>query len=73
MITRKKRNNSRFLCNFIKTGIYECYISGFVIDKIENTPHKDKRERKVLSSNPEIGYIHDFRIITPLELMDYEN
>ena len=31
------------------------------------------RERKVISANLEIGYMHDFRIITPLELMDYEN
>ncbi len=31
------------------------------------------RERKVISANLEIGYIANFGIITPLELMDYEN
>lgn len=31
------------------------------------------RERKVISVNLEMGYTSNFRIITPLELMDYEN
>ncbi|MFC2138864.1 type II toxin-antitoxin system VapC family toxin [Bacteroidota bacterium] len=140
----RKEITQDFFDNFIKTGIYECYISGFVIDEIENTTNKDKREkllkiieecpidfieisdadeiedlakvyvdkgiipykkyydayhiacavankidyliswnfrhlanikreRKVISANLDIGYVHEFRIITPLELMDYEN
>jgi len=100
----KKEITKDFFDNFIRTGIYNCYISGFVIDEIENnTDQEDKkkllkviedypidflepvntdeisylanvnRERRVISANLEIGYINEFRIITPLELMDYEN
>jgi predicted nucleic acid-binding protein len=141
----EKREITRdFFDNFIKTGIYDCYISGFVIDEIENNPNQEEkkklleviedypidflelinadeiselakiyvdkgiipykkyydayhiacavlnridylvswnyrhlanvnRERKVISANLEIGYIHEFRIITPLELIDYES
>src|SRR4051812_8466713 len=31
--------------NFIKTGIYETYISDFVIDEIEQTTNQEKRKK----------------------------
>ncbi len=133
-----------FFNNFIKTGIYDTFISGFVINEIDKTTNikkKEKllkviedyplnfleiynsneiqelakiyvekgiiplkkffdayhiacsvineidylvswnyrhlanvnRERRVIAVNIENDYIHNFRIITPLELMDYGN
>ena len=31
------------------------------------------RERKIIALNTKLNYLHNFRIITPFELLDYEN
>src|SRR5271154_2103600 len=36
-----------FFDNFIKTGIYETYISDFVIDEIEQTTNEEKRKKLI--------------------------
>jgi predicted nucleic acid-binding protein len=140
----KKEITSDFFTNFIQTEVYDTFVSGFVIDEIENTANLTKRknlldiiekypikfleisesyeiqrlanayvekkiipikkfydayhiacavinqinylvswnyrhlanvnrERLVIATNLELGYLDKFRIITPLELMDYEN
>lgn len=140
----KKEITVDFFDNFIEPEIYSTFISGFVIDEIENTSDSEKRkkllkviekypinfidisdqseiqalanayvekkiipfkkfydayhiacsvisqidflvswnyrhlanvnrERMVLATNLELGYLDKFRIITPLELMDYGN
>lgn len=140
----RKEITKDFFEIFIKIGIYDTFISGFVIDEIERTTNQKKkkrlynviekypidfvefqnsdeiqilagkyvekgiipnkkyydayhiacsvineinylvswnfrhlanvnRERRVLAVNFENGYINDFRIITPLELMNYED
>ena len=140
----KKEITIDFFANFIKKSKYETYISPFVIDEIQATKDKKKKdtllavlkhypinvlqpeqvneldflaqkyldekiipekniidayhiaisvisqidflvswnykhlaninkEQKIRSVNIRYNYLHDLRIITPLELMDYEN
>ncbi|MEI6436430.1 MAG: hypothetical protein WCP32_16500 [Bacteroidota bacterium] len=54
--------------NFIKPSIYRSFISPVVIAEIEETKDDNKRIQLL---NWELGYRHELRIITPLELMDY--
>jgi hypothetical protein len=77
MIHQKKR---RYQLIFSIILLKQKFIACAVINQIDylvswNYRHlaNVNRERMVLATNLELGYLDKFRIITPLELIDYGN
>ncbi len=67
----KKEITVDFFKNFIKTGVYQSYISDFVIQEINQTANKEKREN-LLSAIDE-HFVEKLEISNPDEIRNLAN